>query len=123
MAQLNIDFKFTIYTKQQNLLSDYIDKLGDRLIVKDYIQRLELIKELSTMDFLLNIENGTDVQTPSKLIDYALAKQPIISLNSNKLDKNKFKQFLNYDYSQQRIVSDLEQYNIKKVAQQFIDLA
>lgn len=123
LAQLNIDFKFTIYTKQQNLLSGYIDRLGNKLIVKNYIPRLELIKELSTMDFLLNIENGTDVQTPSKLIDYALTKRPILSLNSSNLDKEKLTQFLNHDYSKQRIIENIEQYNIKKVAQQFIDLA
>lgn len=118
-----IDFRFIIYTKQQSILTAYINKLGDKLIVRDYIPRLELIKELSSMDFLLNIENGTDVQTPSKLIDYALTQRPILSLDSNNLDENKFTQFLNNNYSQQYIVNDLEQYNIKKVAQQFLDLA
>lgn len=123
LEQLNTDFRFIVYTKQQNLLSGYIDRLGNKLIVKNYIPRLELIKELSTMDFLLNIENGTDVQTPSKLIDYALTKRPILSLNSSNLDKEKLSQFLNHDYSKQRIIENIEQYNIKKVAQQFIDLA
>lgn len=118
-----LDFKFVVYTKQQDLLEMHKCKLGDKLIIKNYIPRLELIEELSTMDFLLNIENGTDVQTPSKLIDYALTKRPILSLNSNNLDMEKFSEFLSHDYSKQRIIPNLEQYNIEKVAQQFIELS
>lgn len=118
----DIDFKFIIYTKQHSMLSEYKDKLGDKIEIKDYIPRLQLIENLSTMDFLLNLENGTDVQTPSKLIDYALTQRPILSLDSNNLDTEKLSEFLNCNYSKQRIIADLEQYNIKKVAKQFIDL-
>ena len=36
------------------------------------------------MDFLLDLENGASVPTPSKLIDYALTLRPILSVDSQK---------------------------------------
>lgn len=123
LEQSNIDFKFIIYTKQHNMLQEHKKRLDDKIEIRDYTPRLNLLKELSTMDFLLNIENGTNVQTPSKLIDYALTKRPILSIDCNNIDTEKFYQFLNGDYSQQYIVNDIEKYNIKNVAKQFLNLA
>ena len=97
--------------------------LGDKLVVKDYVPRLELLKFLSTMDFLLNIENGVVAQTPSKLIDYGLTGRPILSLNSMKLNTDLLNQFMKGDYSNQYVVEDINRYNIKIVAKQFTDLA
>ena len=105
------------------MLQEHKKRLGDNIEIRDYIPRLNLLKELSTVDFLLNIENGTNVQTPSKLIDYALTKRPILSIDCNNIDTEKFYQFLNRDYSQQYIVNDIEKYNIKNVAKQFLNLA
>lgn len=123
LEQSNIDFKFIVYTKQHNMLQEHKKRLGDKIEIREYIPRLELLKELSTVDFLLNIENGTNVQTPSKLIDYALTKRPILSIDCNNIDTEKFYQFLNGNYSQQYIVNDIEKYNIKNVVKQFLNLA
>ncbi len=123
LEQSNVDFKFIIYTKQHNMLQEHKERLDDKIEIREYIPRLNLLKELSTMDFLLNIENGTNVQTPSKLIDYALTKRPILSIDCNNIDTHKFYQFLNGDYSKQYIVNDLDKYNIKNVVKQFLNLA
>ena len=77
---------------------------------------------MSTYDFLLNIENGTAVQTPSKLIDYALTKRPVLSLNSQNLDTGKFDRFLNGDYTQQLELPDIRNYDITNVVKSFITL-
>lgn len=116
------DFKFYVYTKQESLVTPFKDRLGDRLILSGYIDRVKLIYKMSTYDFLLNIENGTAVQTPSKLIDYALTKRPVLSLNSQNLDTGKFDRFLNGDYTQQLELPDIRNYDITNVAKSFITL-
>ena len=116
-----IDYRFVIYTKQSEYFTQYQSRLGKQIIIKDYIPRLDLLRELSKMDFLVNLENGVAAQTPSKLIDYALTGRPILSVNSNNLDTAKIDAFLTGDYTQQRAV-DVSRYDIKVVAKQFLEL-
>ena len=123
LVEQKIDFIFYIYTNQSNLVEAYKPVLGNKLFVSNYIERDELIYKMSSCDFLLNIENGTSVQLPSKLIDYALSGRPILSIFSQNVDKDKFVQFLNKDYSQQLRVDNIDDYNIKNVAKKFIDLS
>lgn len=122
LCELKIDFKFILYTKSLHLVESYKDKLKDKLVIKDYIPRRELLQVMSQVDFLINFENGTEVQSPSKLIDYALTKRPILSLNSYQIDKKIIDQFLNKNYSNQFVVQDIEQYDIRNVANKFIHL-
>lgn len=122
LCTLNKDFKFIVFTTKQHLVTPYKDKLGDKLEINGYIPRLELLNILSGMDFLVNIENVSKNQTPSKLIDYALTKRPILSIDSKHLDTNKVDEFLRGDYSKQYVVPNIEQYNIVNVANRFINL-
>ena len=123
LIRSNAVFELHVYTKQKELFTGYREKLAGKLFLHDYIPRLELLDILSTMDFLLNLENGVAVQTPSKLIDYALTGRPILSLDSSRLDAEKLAAFLNGDYSRQYRVENLEQYDIRNVARKFLELA
>lgn len=118
----NADFVFHVYTSQKELFEPYKNLLGCKLHLHDYIPREELIEELSRMDFLVNLDNGITVQTPSKLIDYALTGRPILSLNSNCINVDRLESFLKGDFSEQFVVEDIEQYDIRIVAQQFLNL-
>lgn len=122
LIKTGIDFEFTVFTSQHSFFKDYNDKLIDKLILKDYIPRLELIEFMSSMDFLINLENGTSTQIPSKLIDYSLSGRPTLSLDSQNFDEEKLLQFLNGDYSQQYNIPNIEDYNIKNVTRKFLDL-
>ena len=115
------DFKAIFYTKQNSLFDAYKENF-DKIELRSYIPRLDLLRELSTMDFLLNLENGTSVQTPSKLIDYALTKRPILSINSQSIDKNVVDEFLAGNYGSQKAVENIDRFNIINVANQFINL-
>lgn len=116
-------FKAIFYTRQPSFFSAYKNNEDHQIIVKEYIPRLDLLKELSQMDFLLNIANGNvTCQTPSKLIDYALVNRPILTVSSLSVDTSLLDEFLNGDYSRQYIVPNLEQYDIKNVANQFLSL-
>lgn len=122
LIQKNIDFKFTIYTKEKAFFKKYEKHLRDKLIVRDYIPREELIKELSKADFLVNIVNTGSVQAPSKLIDYCLSKRPIINISTNFNEHEAVDQFLVGDYSNRYIPEDIEKFDIKNVAAQFVDI-
>lgn len=117
----NLNFKFIVFTKTKELLVNYEEKLKGKLFICDYLPRLELIHEMSQADFLLNLENISGVQSPSKLIDYSLSGRPILSLNTNKkLDTQLINEFLNGMYDKQLVIQDIENYNIKNVANSFL---
>lgn len=123
LCSIEKDFRFIIYnTVQKNLIDSYQERLGNKLEIRDTIARDELLKVMRKCDFLLNIDNGKAKGRPSKLIDYTLSGRPILSLNSSELDKSLIDEFLNGDYSRQYRIGDIEQFNIKNVAQQFLDL-
>lgn len=117
------NFKFIVYTKNQTLLDEYKLALGDKLVVNEYISRESLLIELSKADFVLNLENNTSLQSPSKLIDYALCKRPILSINSSqKLDTIRVTEFLEGNYRGRLVIDDIEKYNILNVSKRFLDL-
>lgn len=122
LIQTKKDFRFYIYTNQPAIIESYKNQLGEKLIINGYIDREELIYRMSGYDFLLNIENGTSVQTPSKLIDYSLSGRPVLSIYSQNIDKEKFERFLSRNYSDQLTLPHVEDYNIKNVVGRFIDL-
>lgn len=115
-------FKFIIYTPDQTLIKPYLNRLAGKIEIRPYIPRNELLKILSRMDFLINIENGTEVQSPSKLIDYSLTKRPILSFTSDNIPKDAFFEFLAGNYSKQYHIDNIEQYRIENVAEKFLEI-
>ena len=122
LVESNSDFRFIVYTGSFGIFNKYKEKLGKKLIVNSYIPRLELLKELSKVDFLINIQNGSAVQSPSKLIDYYLTRRPIINISSSFEEKDAFEEFFNGNYCHQYVLDNPEQYNIKNVALSFLKL-
>ena len=123
ISSLPSDFKFIVYTLHLELIAPYEVKLGNRIEIRKPLKRELLIEELKTMDFLVNIENvNSPSQIPSKLIDYAIAGRPILSINPVITDQKVIEQFLNKDYSNQYHVKEIEQYQISNVVQKFTQL-
>ena len=121
------DFRFVIYTNTAALESmscilPYAELLKEKLVIHNNIPRLELITEFSKMDFLVNINNATSNQIPSKLIDYTLTGRPIFSFSQDKFEIEKFESFCHGDYSSFQTI-DISAYNIKTVADQFEHLS
>lgn len=123
LKEINKDFKFIVYTKNSSLIDNYIDALDSKLEVRPYIPREDLILEMSKADFLVNFSNSSSVQTPSKLIDYTLSGKPIMNINTNiSLDTHLIQEFLEGNYSRQFKVENIEDYNIRNVADKFLKL-
>lgn len=129
LCTLKSDFKFIIYTNDTQYnrsafhLDDYQQKLGDKLVVRNFIPRADLLSELSQMEFVINIRNRSSVQQPSKLIDYALAKRPILEITSDFKEQYIFDEFLFGNYTHQIVVENLERFNIRNVVKEMITLS
>jgi hypothetical protein len=119
----HIQFKFVIYTPYTDLIDKYRDLLKEKIEIRKPIPRDQLLKELSKMDFLLNLENvDTPTAIPSKLIDYSISQRPILSINPNNIDKVKILEFLAKDYTKQYKVENINQYHVDSVIRKFEEL-
>lgn len=126
LAEIDLDFRFYVYLRTKDdaisaILKKYKNILGEKLNISYGISRDNLLYYLSSVDFLVNIENSTKTQVPSKLIDYAIVEKPIISFNSTNFSLENLHAFLKRDYSNSLRI-DKSIYDIKKIANQFIEL-
>jgi hypothetical protein len=121
LMKIDLPFMFYVYTNQPELLNDYKVALDGKLIVSNYIARSELMKKLSKMDFLINFDNNTQLNVPSKLIDYSIAKRPVLNIDKNFCIED-LQAFLKRDFSKQMHLPDPEQYHIKNISKLFLDL-
>jgi len=121
LSTLNSPFKFIIFTNDNDMVNVYQRSLGEKLIVSNYIPRPELMEILRKMDFLVNFDNNTTLNSPSKLIDYAIANRPVINI-TRALDKENLLAFLKGDYSRCMHIPDHRQYHISKISELFLSL-
>lgn|SRR5699024_1278129 len=122
LVSLDQSFRFILYTRNKNMVRPYLDRAEGRIAVKDYIPREKLLKTLSRMDFLVNFENKTSLQLPSKLIDYHLAGRPVLSVNNSQVETRVVNQFLEGDYRGAYRYNGIDRYRIENVCNQFLRL-
>jgi glycosyltransferase involved in cell wall biosynthesis len=125
ISGLQNDFRFIVYTGSTDYFSCYTSSLRHKMIINSTIDRIQLINELSKVDFLINFKNESKVQSPSKLIDYALTKRPTITISSSfsRMEKLKFIEFLSGNYDQRDTTINIEKYDIKNITDNFLTLA
>jgi hypothetical protein len=121
LCSLNIPFKFYVFTNNPDLVIKYQEVLKDKLMVSGYIPRKELLKELARMDFLINFDNNTSLNSPSKLIDYAIIGRPVLNIRKE-FRHDDVISFLKRDYSMKLALPEPGQYHISRVASQFLRL-
>lgn len=122
LLSLDQEFRFHIYSNNSADLKNLADQSKGRIVLHQTIPRSELLFKLSKMDFLVNLDNGVSIATPSKLIDYTLAKRPILNVLPEKIDVDLVNQFLDKDYSSAKVINNIDDYNIKNVAKSFLEL-
>ena len=116
------EFVFTVYTKTPLFYQPYKEKLREKLIVKPYVERRQLIYELSEQDFLINLVNPNSVQSPSKLIDYLLTQRPIVDISTPFVERDIVKRAFSGIFDNKYKNIDIQQYNIINVANKFLSL-
>ena len=122
LSTVKTAFKFIIYTQTSEMVHPFKSILKDKLEIRDYIPRTELLKELNGMDFLVNIAYDPVHQAPSKLIDYYLTGRPILSSVNNYFDNKQVDAFLNGNYTSAYVFDNIDQYKIENVCRSFIKL-
>ena len=122
LVNLDTPFKFVIYSSNFDLVNPFLKRAEGRFILKKYIPREDLLIELRKMDFLININNVSVVQSPSKLIDYYLTDRPVLSLSNNSVDEIALDEFFSGDYSKKYSFTNMEDYNIKNVVKNLLAL-
>ena len=122
LSGIKNNFLFIVYALPdaftQEILATYKKKLGNKLEIRKAVPRKDLIHIMAKMDFVLNFDNENNNQRPSKLIDYAMSKRPILSFNSKTFDPAIFEEFLRGNYSRKEQI-DLTQYDIRNVVDKF----
>ena len=122
LLDIEENFLFVVYaltdTFTQKMLNEYKKKLGNKLEIRKAVPRKDLIHIMAKMDFVLNFDNENNNQRPSKLIDYAMSKRPILSFNSKTFEPAIFEEFLRGNYSRKEQI-DLTQYDIRNVVDKF----
>lgn len=121
LSKIEMPFRFYVYTDQPEYLKKYIDSLKEKLIISDYIPREQLLKELSQMDFLINFDNNTLLNVPSKLIDYSITGRPVLNIKRD-FSAESVKNFLNGNYSGRMQLPDPMCYHIRFISGQFLEL-
>lgn len=121
LSRTELPFRFHVFTNNSEFLVKYLEPLKDKLIVSGYIPRDELLKKLAGMDFLINFDNNTSLNIPSKLIDYAFIGRPVINIRKEFSNKH-INEFLRADYKGRMVLPDAQQYHISNVTLQFIEL-
>ena len=122
LATVKAPFKFIIYTQNQDIVAPFKAILKDRLEIRGYIPRIDLLKELSSMNFLVNIAYDPVHQAPSKLIDYYLTGRPILSSVGNEFNTNDVAAFLKGDYSSAFVFENIKKYKIENVTKKFLNV-
>lgn len=79
------------------------------------------MKVLNTMDFLVNFDNNTALNSPSKLIDYAITGRPVLNIEKT-FNREHLQEFLNGDYRNKMELPDPECYHIKNISNRFLSL-
>ncbi len=119
-------FEFHIYMRFQDALTDRLleryPRLAHRVVMHYAVPHDELLRQLCTMHFLVNIENTHSTQLPSKLIDYGMTRRPIFSCNAGNFQPEQLQHFLHGQY-EGALPVDVERYDIRRIARQFVALA
>ena len=114
-------FKFIVYTSQHDMLMDAKISLGVKLDLRGVVPRETLLKELAAMDFLVNFDNNTKGQLPSKLIDYAITGRPVLNVSAC-MDLKLISDFMDGNYEMRMELPPLDRYDIREVAENFVRL-
>lgn len=122
LAERSEAFEFHVFSKNPALVEPFAS-CDPRIIIRDFLPRDGVLRELAAMNFLVNFENIGNRQIPSKLIDYWLCQRPILNLKSDELRTEVIDEFFQGQYQQALAIDSPARYEISNVVRQFDQLA
>ena len=126
LSNIEADFRFLVFLRHHdedidNMLNEYKNKLVNKIEIRYGVERNELIYKMSKCDFLVDVGNNNTTQLPSKLIDYGIAKRPVIHCTEADFNEKDFERFMQLDFANAQPI-DIEEFDIKYITRQFKDL-
>lgn len=126
LSRLDIPYEFHLFMRYRDALVDKMleeyPNVAKKIVMHFSVPHDELLYHLSTMHFLVNIENVSNTQMPSKLIDYGISGRPVFSCRKDNFVPADFSRFLEGDYEGAMKI-DVSEYNIAMLARKFSELA
>lgn len=118
------EFRFIVYTKRRDIFDSTLNQeTFNNCVLRDYVERDILLKELSSVDFLIHFPYLKNSQKSLKLIDYNFLKKPILEYKNDEFSDRVFKEFLEYNFKNKREFEDYTKYKIENVCTDFLKLA
>lgn len=114
-------FEFYVFTNKPDELEQYKNILNEKLHVSNFVPRDELMTKLAEMDFLINFDNNTQRNIPSKLIDYAITGRPVLNI-TNQFEKDKVEAFLQGNYTDKLNLPNPKNHHISVITQKFLSV-
>lgn len=102
---------------------EFLTENNFNFLCSGFVDRQEILRILASANFLLDFKNNEPGTKPSKLIDYAIANTPVISVDpTDSSSATYFGDIINGNSCPPPIL-DLAAYNIKYVAKKFLEIA
>ncbi|KXK40744.1 MAG: hypothetical protein UZ09_BCD002000232 [Bacteroidetes bacterium OLB9] len=114
-------YRFDIYTNTPHW-AEMHSKQNKNIFIQNPVPREEFLNIASAADFVVNFANKGDIQTPSKLIDYAIIDKPILNIVTGNLDSENITRFLKRDFTNSYKIENVDQYKIENICKQFLCL-
>lgn len=116
-------FEFHIYSSNaDSFIEPFKAMLGKKIFIHSPIERMHLLPILYEADFLVNIDNGTPMQMPSKLIDYAVAGRPVLNIEHD-FSPAICTEFMHGNYKNKMVLPPAETLHINTIVEQIISLS
>lgn len=126
LDKLNIPYEFHLFMRYRDALVDQLlgnyPNVEEKVVMHFSVPHDELLYQLSTMHFLVNIENVSNTQMPSKLIDYGMSGRPVLSCRKDNFSQEVFNSFMEGNYEGAMEI-DVRDYDISLLARKFVDMA
>lgn len=119
LVKSKIEFRFYLIVNNLELIPK--DCFSDqRFIISSFIPREELYSLLAGMDCILNFENNSNTQSPSKIIEYSFLGRPIYNVALQKYDHS-FIEKLKLGLLE-AVVLDISNFDNKQVIKKYLSL-
>lgn len=125
LNECKLDYEFHIFMRYEDalvegLLNKY-PNVKKHVFLKYALPHDDLLYELSKMHFLVNIENISNTQLPSKLIDYGISGRPIFSCKKDTFEGAKLDRFMHGGF-EGALEIDVRKFDIEVLVKEFLAL-
>jgi len=125
LGKIETAWEFYIFTYDIEIATKFTSHFqgeGKRVIINYTIERLQLLKLIRKVDFLVYFPYKYTSQLSFKLIDYSIVEIPILEFDSSLKSKEVMREFFGRQYLNKRSFLKLNDYKIEFIALDFLEI-